>query len=410
MSMDVRTILPVIVVLCGSVAAGGASEHPHQLATVPMTVDHNRLIVDVQVPQPGGESRRLRAWVDTGNPDLWITDDGAAALGLEFTEPSRSEGNVMIGVVRRAGKLFVGGRPVDLEGLREVLVMSGRSSIAPGMEAALNLPSRVLRQFDIVIDYTSRQVTFAAPGSIEHRGRSTRVFVNPDNGIIQVPSEIDGERCHLGLDVGASATFLMGDRFARLRARHPRWSFQEGAIGEANLWGSENEPATELLRVARLGLGAITLTDIVVASLPTEYAEALAQRAGVATCGLVGGNAFRGCRLGIDYGGERVYMERTGSEGPAPTDWVGLILRPEVDGRYTVAGVAPVDGAPAVAGLRPGDELTAVDAVPVRGLTMGSIWSRLSGRPGEKRSLEVQRDGRRFIVEARVYRFLASRR
>src|SRR5215470_20285667 len=42
--------------------------------TVPVTLDHNRIIIDVRVPMPDGSTTRVRTWVDNGNPEMWITE------------------------------------------------------------------------------------------------------------------------------------------------------------------------------------------------------------------------------------------------------------------------------------------------------------------------------------------------
>jgi len=38
--------------------------------TVPITLDHNRTIIDVYLNLPDGKTRRVRAWVDNGNTEL----------------------------------------------------------------------------------------------------------------------------------------------------------------------------------------------------------------------------------------------------------------------------------------------------------------------------------------------------
>jgi len=59
-------------------------------------------------------------------------------------------------------------------------------------------------------------------------------------------------------------------------------------------------------------------------------------------------------------------------------DGIGLTLRPELDGRYTVAGVVELDGKPSVPDVTSGDVLLAVDGAPVPGATMGQVWSLLA--------------------------------
>src|ERR1700740_3670314 len=49
--------------------------------TVPITLDHNRTIIDVYLTLPDGKTKRVCAWVDNGNPDLWITEALATKIG-----------------------------------------------------------------------------------------------------------------------------------------------------------------------------------------------------------------------------------------------------------------------------------------------------------------------------------------
>jgi C-terminal processing protease CtpA/Prc len=89
-------------------------------------------------------------------------------------------------------------------------------------------------------------------------------------------------------------------------------------------------------------------------------------------------------------------------------DVVGLILRPKADGQYTILGVADYDGKPSVSDVKAGDVLLGIEGAPATGATMGQVWSLLGGTPGETRSLTVERDGKRFMVDAPVHRFLAA--
>ena len=41
--------------------------------TVPVTLDHNRVVIDVYLPLADGSTKRVRGWVDTGNSDLWMS-------------------------------------------------------------------------------------------------------------------------------------------------------------------------------------------------------------------------------------------------------------------------------------------------------------------------------------------------
>ena len=50
--------------------------------TVPAAIDHNRVVIDADVRLPDGSTQRVHAWVDNGNPDLYLSRRLATLLGL----------------------------------------------------------------------------------------------------------------------------------------------------------------------------------------------------------------------------------------------------------------------------------------------------------------------------------------
>jgi C-terminal processing protease CtpA/Prc len=90
-------------------------------------------------------------------------------------------------------------------------------------------------------------------------------------------------------------------------------------------------------------------------------------------------------------------------------DVVGLTLHPAPDGRFTVLSVPEVDGKPAVPEVKAGDVLLGIDGAPASGATLGQVWSLLGGTPGQVRALTLERDGKRFTVNAPVRRFLEAK-
>jgi len=175
------------------------------------------------------------------------------------------------------------------------------------------------------------------------------------------------------------------------------------------VWGSPEEARGGVLRLPNIQLGTTTLRDVAVAPFAPDRLKLFEHRAGMPTIGLVGGNVLRQYLVGIDYAHSVVYLQRTSVTSPPDMDGIGLTLRPELDGRYTVAGVVELDGKPSVPDVTSGDVLLAVDGAPVPGATMGQVWSLLGGSPGQTRSLTFERAGRRFKVDATVHRFLAAR-
>ncbi len=93
-------------------------------------------------------------------------------------------------------------------------------------------------------------------------------------------------------------------------------------------------------------------------------------------------------------------------------DVIGLTLRPEDDGRFTILGVADFAGQPSVpdgARRRAGGRSSGRgDGIPVGGSTMGQVWAMLGGTPGQERKLTIERAGKQFTVAAKVQHFLGE--
>ena len=179
------------------------------------------------------------------------------------------------------------------------------------------------------------------------------------------------------------------------------------AVGPELFWGMQEEARTRALRVPAIEYGPEKLTAVGFDELPQSFMDFYRKRAGADTSGLIGGSALLNYRVGIDYAHSTVYFDQRGSYVAPGIDVVGLTLRPELDGRYTVIGVPEYEGKPAVPDVKAGDVLVTIDKVPAKGGTMGQIWSLLGGDPGETRALTLEREGKQFTVSATVRRFLA---
>ena len=382
-----------------------AQEKPKSV-TVPITLDHNRTIIDVYLPLPDGTTKRVRGWVDNGNPELDISEDLAQKLGLQL----KGEGTFKPGDQRPVDpprSLQIGGMTISFEGVKEANAIVGHAIIAPGCSAAINVPSTVLRNYDVLFDYPNRQFTIGPPGSISFQGTAAKAQINPRNGLVQIASKIDGADYTISFDAGSSTSLLSGELVDKWKKAHLAWPHMTGAIGSANMWGAEEESHWQLLRLPSMDYGGVTLTNVVVASFPEKFMKWYQDRAGVQTVGLIGANAFANYRVGIDYAHSTLYVQRTLATSAPDLDVVGLTLRPEADEKYTIIGVPDYNGKPAVPGVKVGDVLVGVDGAPATGATMGQVWSLLGGTPGTTRTLTLERGGKRFSADATVRRFLS---
>jgi hypothetical protein len=378
-----------------------------QSATVPVTLDHNRIIIDVSLPLPDGTQKRVRGWVDTGNADLWMDERVAKLMALQST-PDTKETETLgakVRIVQAPHEVMIGAMKISLADAKEAKSIAA-DSIAPGSSAEINLPSTVLRNYDVVVDFVDREMTIAAPGQAKFTGKSTKAFVNPPNGLIQLPAKIADSNYQLTLDLGSCFSMMAADTLDKLATANPKWPRHIGAVGPEIFWGMPDEAKTLAVRVPSVEYGPLTLAAVGIEQLPQSFMEFYKKRAGVDTSGLIGNNALLGYKVGIDYAHGVVYFDQR-SEYVAPgIDVVGLTLRPEMDGRYTVIGVPDYEGKPAVPNVKAGDVLVSVDKVPAKGSTAGELWSLLGGDPGETRILTLEHDGKQFTVSATVRRFL----
>ena len=104
--------------------------------------------------------------------------------------------------------------------------------------------------------------------------------INAENGLIQVPSQIENKKYNLALDVGSSISFLSEDLFDKLAAAHPDWPHMTGAVGSANMWGLDDEPKWKVMRVDRVQYGPLFLANVAVVDFPKDRMEFFDKRAG----------------------------------------------------------------------------------------------------------------------------------
>lgn len=394
------------LVLLAAPALSQTGASPAKSVTVPITLDHDRVVVDVYLPLPDGSTKRVRAWVDNGDPDLTLSRNVATLLGLKVTCDEKECS------APPPSSMTIAGMKLSLSGITLAKIPlkapSVASVMAPGMSAEINLPSTVLRNYDVLVDFPDREFTIAEPGSLKFKGVSTKAAVNASNGLVQIPSRIADKKYNLALDVGSSISFLNDELFDQLAAAHSDWPHMAGAVGPANMWGLPDEPDWKLMRIDRLQYGPLFLTNLAMVEFPKDREEWFEKRAGMPTAGLLGSEALMNYRVGIDYRHAIVYFDLGRTFEFPDFDVVGLVLRPEDDTRFTIVGVANFDGKPSVPDVQAGDHLVAVDGIPVPDSTMGQVWSLLEGSPGQERKLTVERNGKQFNVTAQVQHFLAE--
>ncbi len=391
----VRTILPAIFLWTAAFAQETKS------VTVPITLDHNRIVIDVYLPLPDGNTKRVRGLVDTAATEMTASQRVGELFGPNKCDAQTCE-------TALPPEIQIGGMKISLERMQTAHAPTGvpKDVMVAGMSPEIILPAAILRNYDVVVDYATRQFTIGAPGSIKFQGTPTKARVNPA-GLVDITAQVQDEQLRFALDTGSPISFLDSERLAKWHAAHNTWPYLKGAVGAANLTGAPDETDRELLRVPDLHVGTAALSGIALASLPSSALTKLNEGVGADINGLLGGEAFRNCRVGIDYAHQTVYIDVVSHNAAPDMDVVGLTLRPRADGHFTVSAVLSIDGKSTVPDVKSGDVLVGVDGAPVTGATLGQVWSLLSGTPGQSRALTLERDGKLFTVDATVRRFLA---
>ena len=393
-------------VCAGPLPAAPRAGEPKSV-TVPIILDHNRMLVDAEIQRADGSWRTARLWVDTGNPSLFMSETLARDLGADLSAISYNSQVPLPAGVR------IGGMPLDFQGVESHVTLDPLWLFST-MHNDGNLPSTVLKRYQVVFNYPALRLTIAAPGGFQHRGVRAPAAVNPKTGIVQIDAIIDGDSLSFALDNGAAYSFVDSVVLERLAKRHPDWSHLTGAIGCANMWGwwPPEEQALPVMRLPEIMWGPVRLADVGVVGVPgiapggPSLGAWYSRKAARPVNGFLGPNAFKAFRVEIDYAGGAVYFEKGADFDSHDMDLVGLTLRPERDDSYTVIGVAMKDGKPAVDGVEPGDKLLEVGDLKAAGATMGTVVDALRGAPGDIRTLLLERNGKQFKVVAKVERFL----
>ena len=382
------------------------AQPPAKAVTVPVTLDHNRIVIDVYVPLKDGTTKRVRGLVDTGSSSLMLSERLAKLAGGTFICSGQR-----CSVMDIPSEIQIGGLKIPLTTAGPARMsqrVGGETDVMiPGMSPEILIPSSVLKGYDLIIDYGSRQFTIGPPGSLKFSGTRVPVQVSTE-GLITISGQVNGRTSNFGLDTGLAASITDSAHLADWHKSQPTWPYTRGILGASNMTGEPDEVKGAMLRVPAFQLAGMSVPDVIVASNDKAVADFDNQTPKLLVA-LLGGEAFKNASLGVDYAHTAVFVQQLNMPPIDGLDVIGLTLRPEVDGRYTVVAIVPYEGQPSVADVKAGDVLVGVDGAPVTGATMGQVWSLLGGEPGQARKLIIERDGKRLTVEATVRRFLAAK-
>ncbi len=378
-------------------------------ATVPIILDHNRMLVNAEIQRKDGGWRKVRLWIDSGSPGFFISEALARDLGIDLSEAENSTSKVTNLNIPSPSGVRIGGMNLNFEGVNS-RVMFQPFWLFSTMHIDGNLPSTVLKKYHIVFDYPNLQLTFTHPGKVQPHGIPIPAYVNSTTGIVQIDAVINGDSLSFALDNGASYSFISAEKLTELTGSHPDWKQITGTVGCANMWGwwPANEQSFQVVRIPKIQCGKLTLDETGIVGVPKFSATGqtlgkwYSQKTARHVDGFLGPNVFKNFRVEIDYTNSLVYFEK-GSESDAhEMDLVGISVRQLADSSYQIAGIVHKNNKPLVEGVEPGDILVSIGDFKTMGETMGKVVDALRGKPGEVRVLTIERNGKKIILETKV--------
>ena len=377
-----------------------------QTGTVPLIVEGNVPMIDLDFVRPDGTTQIGRFVVDSGGGGFLLTEKLANAIGLKATGAANSAEGAQFAAALPP-QVRVGGMPLDLKGAR-VFIMLGQDRLGFRDTADGLFPGHVLERYHVVFDYPGRRFTLAAPGSAKPRGTAVPSPVRRDSGFARLELAIGGRKFGFLLDTGASYTMISRTAIEEWStAAGTPWPRHVGAVGAANMMGGKMESEALMVRIPEMRLGDFVIRGPGAVTRPEGTFER--RMSGMMVAPIVGalaGNVLRQFRVEIDYAAGVTYFERTGKGDMEDLDLVGLTLGETPDHNVAVTAVSAAADKAVREQIKSGDLLRSVDGTSVAGLSLLQIVDRLRGKPGDEKKLELERDGKRFQLQAAVTRLM----
>jgi hypothetical protein len=381
-------------------------------ASVPFILDHNRMLIEMEFKQKDDNWLKARVWVDTGNPDLFMTPEFARKLGYDVSKLKMKIIDGQVEVNPPAG-VRIGDMPLNFESVKSYIIFEP-TWLFTTMHNDINLPSTVLMKYQVVFDYPKYLFTIAKPGSLKHLGERSTISIHNKTGIPQLDAVIDGEFYSFALDNGASYSFTSSDILDKFAKHHPDWQRITGAVGCANIWGwgPPDESTWQVMRIPEFKWGTLVLKNIAIAGIPKipgydkDIGELYSTKTARPVAGFFGPNILKAYRVEIDYANSAIYFQKGVEFDNNDMDIIGLTLRQLPNESYEIVGVASNDGKPVVDDIESGDILVQIDGLLTTGKTMGTVIDSLRGKPGDIHTIVVERKGTKFAIKAKVKRLI----
>jgi hypothetical protein len=344
---------------------------------------HGVVEVDVGLEHP------VRALVDTAGTQLCLSEWLVDQLGLAVDERLEQQGSVVSSC--EPPDVAIGGFALDTDGL---VAYGFEDTLGLGLAARgaeLLLPAPLLRRHHVVLDLPAGQLAVGPPASFERRGVVVPATFDP-SGLVLADVTVEGAgRFDLLVDSAMTVSLAVDEVYRSWQASHPGWPASAAAIGPGNVTGHPGESRISMLRVPALDWGGFTVPQV---------AFAWRGDADLGASGSLGLNALAPFRVDLDYAAGTVRIEQGAGFVEGDADQVGVVLGLTDDGWEVTATVTGLDE------VHAGDVLMAVDAEPVRSLTLPEVLELLRGEPGQRRRLHLRRGMDAVEVDAPVLRLL----
>lgn len=268
-----------------------------------------------------------------------------------------------------------------------------------------------MQKYQIVIDYQLRTLTFAQPGTLRPAGIPVPFRADEKTGLIAVEASIADHPYLITIDCGSGYTWLRKSAAEDWLRLHPDWMRGVGAVGASNMRMADDgvEASGTLLRIPEINLGELKLRQIGALAIGRDkknwdFMDWYSEKNPAPVIGWLGGNVLKAFRLTIDYPNHTIYWLSQTELDPHDLDQAGLTLQYKA-GEYFVAAIVLQNGKPTVAGVLPGDKLIRIDGLPTSGAQWGGVFAALHGKPGQIRTLTLERNGKQLTIEAKVMSF-----
>jgi hypothetical protein len=373
---------------------------PRPVAELPLKLILGRVpIVQVTI----GGSRPLAVLPDTGADDDILNARIARELKLHVLDPKVIEqpgGAIEMGQIEGV-QLKIGSVPVP----NLAMVSAPLDPLQPFIGQPLDgiLGYGFFSQFVVEFDYAARRVRLFAPETyvappkavmipITFRGKSPLVEITLEGATgesVKTLVEIDtGSFESLGL----KGAFLDGHRLVAADA--PKRPLFGLAIG--------GETTGYRTRLAAATLGPFRL------SRPVTSATTSGDGGSADVAGVLGAEALNRFKVIVDYSRKQLLLIPN-SELNRPSDYFDflgaqIVAAGEHFNQFRINAVMP-DSPASEAALQPGDEIVAIDGQAAARMSVEQVIGKFS-KPGDRRRLELTRDGKRLTVTITTRRLL----